>query len=113
MEKYMLSLLNDTNFDDEISDPNHPVFIVKMGATWCGPCHAIEPTLNEISKDYEERGVKVYNVDVDQSEMLAQKYTIRSIPTLLFINNGKVVEKTVGMQTKEKITNILDKILSA
>ncbi|MBC8215791.1 MAG: thioredoxin [Candidatus Marinimicrobia bacterium] len=97
------------NFDSEVIKANQPV-LVDFWAEWCGPCKAIAPTINAIAKEYTEK-VKVGKVNVDQNQQVAMQYGIRSIPSLLIFNKGKVVQQIVGAVPKESITKLLDETL--
>lgn len=75
--------------------------ILDFYATWCGPCVAMTPTINELIK--EETDVYIEKIDVDKNATLTQKYGIRSMPTLVYIKNGEVLAKETGKKTKNQI----------
>jgi len=102
--------LTDVNFKETVLDSNK-VAIVDFWAEWCGPCKAIGPMIEEISKEYEGKAV-VGKVDVDNNTETAMKYGIRNIPTILFIKNGQVVDKQVGAVPKASLVAMLTKHLS-
>lgn len=77
--------------------------IVDFTATWCGPCKALNPILDDISSTTD---IKIIKIDVDRNRGLALEYGIKSIPTLLFYNKGKLLNKLQGMQNKENILKI-------
>ncbi len=102
--------LTDSNFQTTVLDSNK-VAIVDFWAEWCGPCKAIGPIIEEISKEYEGKAI-VGKVDVDNNPEVAMKYGIRNIPTILFIKNGQVVDKQVGAVPKANLVAMLSKHLS-
>ena len=98
---------SEIQFDDVIKDG---VCLIDFYASWCGPCKMLAPFVEEIAEEYENK-VKVCKVDVDSVESLAYRYNVRSIPTLLYIKNGKVEETNVGFQNKSDIISKLEKLL--
>ncbi len=99
----MLELKNE-NFQEEIQKG---LVLVDFYAVWCGPCKMMHPVIEEFAKDHLE--VKIIKVNVDEHEELAQQYGIMSIPTLILMKNGEIVEKTVGFTTKEKLESWISK----
>jgi thioredoxin 1 len=93
--------VTDANFTDEVLNSTVPV-LVDFWAEWCGPCKMIAPAVVELAKEYEGRA-KVVKLDVDSNYQTAGAYDVRSIPTLLFFKNGKVVDKIVGAVPKQKL----------
>jgi len=106
----MATQLTDSNFKETVLDSGK-VTLVDFWAEWCGPCKAIGPMIEEISKEYEGKAI-VGKVDVDSNPETAMKYGIRNIPTILFIKNGQVVDKQVGAVPKANLVAMLNKHLS-
>ncbi len=98
--------VNDLNFESEVLKSDVPV-LVDFSATWCQPCRAIAPFVNQLAGEYEGR-VKVTALDIDESPGTAQRFQIRGVPTLLMIKNGEVVGQQVGAVPKVKIQALMD-----
>jgi thioredoxin 1 len=90
--------VNDSNFEELVVKSGTPV-IVDFWAEWCGPCRMVAPIIDEIAKEFEGK-VVVTKCDVDNSPLVASKYSIRNIPTVLFFKEGKIVDKQVGAVPK-------------
>ena len=101
--------LVDSAFDKEVMKSEVPV-LVDFWAPWCGPCRALSPVIEEISKEYEGT-VKVGKVNVDENPQTTMKFSIRSIPTLIVFKNGEVAEQIVGAVPKSEIEKVLNKTL--
>ncbi|MDR2467282.1 MAG: thioredoxin [Prevotellaceae bacterium] len=101
--------INKSNYEEIISSGN-PV-ILDFWATWCGPCRVIAPYIDAIAEEYGDR-VIVGKVNIDDSnEELAAKYGIRNIPTVLFIKNGEVLDRLVGISDKKVYVSKLKAML--
>jgi thioredoxin 1 len=96
----------DANFKSAILESDK-VALVDFWATWCGPCMMLGPVIEELAGDYEGRAI-IAKVNVDNNPGTAGQYGIRSIPTLLIIKNGKVVDQMVGALPKNVIAKKLD-----
>ena len=88
----------DNNFQEAALDSDKLV-VVDFWAEWCGPCRMITPIIEDLSKEYEGKAV-IGKVNVDHNAGVSMKYGVRSIPTILLIKNGEIVDKHVGATTK-------------
>ena len=102
----MVHVLNNENFEKEVLKDDK-VVLVDLYADWCGPCKMLSPTVEAIAE--EEKEVKVGKLNVDENSDIAAEYGVRSIPTLLIFRNGELKEKSVGVQTKSQIIELLKK----
>lgn len=84
--------------------------MIDFWATWCGPCRQMSPIVEELAKEYDGK-VVVGKCNIDEAEDIAMQHGIRSIPTILFIKNGEIIDKTVGAVPKSKLVDKLEKIL--
>lgn len=101
--------LTKENFAQEVLQSDKPV-LVDFWATWCGPCRMIAPAVEEVAEDFDGRAV-VGKVDVDEQAELARRFGIMSIPTLIVMKDGKVVEQAVGARGKADIAAMLERHL--
>jgi len=96
----------DANFKETVLDSDK-LAVVDFWAEWCGPCRMITPIINELAKDYDG-SVNVGKVNVDQNSEVSMKYAVRSIPTILLIKNGEIVDKHVGTISKAKLAEKIE-----
>ena len=101
--------VTDSDFDAQVLHAATPV-LVDFWATWCGPCRAIAPTLEDIATEYQGR-IKVAKVDVDSNQKTAIAYNIRSIPTLMLFKDGKVAGTQMGAVPKAAIAKFVEQAL--
>jgi thioredoxin 1 len=102
--------IGDAEFEREVLKSEHPV-LVDFWATWCAPCRAIAPAVEELATQYKGK-VKVAKVNIDDNQDTPQQYGIRSIPTLLVFKDGKVVEQIVGAVPKARLEAALQKVVT-
>ena len=104
----MILHFDEKTFDEAVNG-DQPV-LVDFWATWCGPCRMIAPAVEEVAEDFDGRAV-VGKVDVDEQAELARRFGIMSIPTLIVMKDGKVVEQAVGARGKADIAAMLERHL--
>jgi len=95
----MVFEVTDQNFGDEI-ESSAGLTIIDFWAVWCGPCQMVAPIVADLAKEYQEQGLRVGKLDVDQNPSTASKFGIRSIPSILFFKDGKHVDTVVGAVPK-------------
>ena len=101
----MALAITDATFEEVVLKSDKPV-VVDFCAAWCGPCRMVGPVIDEISSEFEGKAV-VGKVDVDNNQQVSVDYGIRNIPTVLIFKNGEVVDKIVGVASKEVIAEKL------
>ncbi len=99
----MVTVLTKQNFQTETTNTDKFI-LIDFWAEWCGPCQMLSPLVDEIAED---ENLKVGKVNVDEEMELAQQYKAVSIPMLLVMHNGKIVQKSVGVQPKEDILALI------
>lgn len=97
--------VTDANFENEVLKSDKPV-LVDFNADWCGPCQMMKPILEEFAA--ENDGYKIVSVNVDDEDLLAEKYEISSIPCLVVFKDGAEAVRTVGVQSKKKLLKLLE-----
>ncbi|PIF03328.1 MAG: thioredoxin [Draconibacterium sp.] len=98
--------ITDANFDELVMNTDKLV-VLDFWATWCGPCRMIAPIIEELSTEYQDK-VVIGKLDVDNNPNVAAKFGIRNIPTILFVKNGEVVDKNVGMSPKQVLVGKIE-----
>jgi len=97
--------ITSKNFEQEVSKSEIPV-LLDFWASWCGPCKMVSPIIDEIASELQGKA-KVGKINVDEEQELAQAFSIMSIPTLVVINNGRLVNQAVGVRSKAEILEML------
>lgn len=102
--------LADDAFEKTIQNSEGPA-IVEFGASWCGPCRALDPLMKQIAEEYEDR-VRVYKMDFDDAHQTALAFQIRSIPTTLFFNSGELKDQLVGAVPKSALVERVEALVA-
>lgn len=108
--------MNDIIYTTELTEVNYKEFLknilvlVDIHAIWCGPCRQISPIIDKLSNEFAGR-LSVGKLDADSNPDIITELQIRSIPTLLLYKNGEIVERHVGMTTKNKLAELINKHL--
>jgi thioredoxin 1 len=110
-ENEFVNDVSDANFDAEVLQSDRPV-LVDFWAAWCAPCRMIAPTVAQVAEKYAENA-RVVKLNVDENPNVPQKYGIKGIPTLILFKNGKEEERVVGATSKEAISRMIDKHVTA
>ncbi len=102
-----MSAINITNenFENEVMNSDKPV-ILDFWAGWCGPCQMLTPIIDEIAEE-TKGSVKVGKINVDEESDLARRFQVMSIPTIVSIKDGEMIDKIIGVQSKETILNMV------
>ena len=103
--------VTDDNFEAEI-EKHTGLAVVDFWATWCGPCRALAPILDEVAREFDGR-IHFGALDVDAVPALAEQYNVTALPTVAIFQNGKIVEQLVGLQPKAEYQRVLNKMLAA
>lgn len=104
----MSQVVTDTTFNEET---DKGLVLIDFWATWCGPCRMQAPILDQLSEEYDEDEFRIVKMDVDENPQTPQQFGIMSIPTLLLTKDGQVVEKAVGVHSKEQLRQMIDQYL--
>ena len=97
--------ITSQDFEKEVLQ-NEKEVLIDFYADWCGPCKMLAPIIEEIAKENEK--IKVVKINVDESEDLAMKYQVMSIPTLIIMKNGQIIKRSVGFVEKDEILNMIN-----
>ena len=101
--------ITDGNFQQSVIDKGG-LTVIDFWAEWCGPCRMVAPIIEELATEYDGKAL-VGKVDVDSNQEISMKYAIRSIPTILFIKDGEVVDKHVGATSKQVLASKIESYL--
>jgi len=103
--------VTDQTFDAEVMKSGLPV-LIDMWAPWCGPCRMVEPILKKLSDKYQDK-VKFCRMNVDENQKTPSQYRVMSIPNMLFMKNGKVIDTAVGAMPEAALQGKVDALLAA
>lgn len=106
MASEKVQVFNDLNFDTEVLQSDTPV-LVDFTATWCGPCKALAPIVDQLANDLDGK-VKVGKLDVDESPITAGKFGVRGVPTIMVFHKGQRAAQHVGLTTKQKLMELVN-----
>nr|WP_277895742.1 thioredoxin [Enterococcus lactis] len=104
----MSQVITDKTFNEET---DKGLVLIDFWATWCGPCRVQAPILDQLEQEYDEEEFRIAKMDVDENPETPQQFGIMSIPTLMLKKDGQVVEKAVGVHSKEQLRQMIDQYL--
>lgn len=104
----MSQVITDKTFNEET---DKGLVLIGFWATWCGPCRMQAPILDQLEQEYDEEEFRIAKMDVDENPETPQQFGIMSIPTLMLKKDGQVVEKAVGVHSKEQLRQMIDQYL--
>lgn len=105
----MAQHINDSNFDEVLAQ--NALVVVDFSATWCGPCRMLAPIVDELADEYAGR-IFVAKADVEEAVESAERFGIRSVPTILFFKNGEKVDQTIGAMPRAKLVDRFEALLA-
>ena len=101
--------ITDSNFEEIVLKSDKPV-LVDFWAAWCGPCRMVGPIIDELSDEYDGKAV-VGKVDIDSNQQYAAQFGVRNIPTVLVFKDGELVDRKVGVSSKNDYAQALDNLI--
>ena len=104
----MSQVITDKTFNEET---DKGLVLIDFWATWCGPCRMQAPILDQLEQEYDEEEFRIAKMDVDENPETPQQFGIMGIPTLMLKKDGQVVEKAVGVHSKEQLRQMIDQYL--
>ena len=99
---------DETEFDSLLA--SEPLLVVDFTAPWCGPCKVVGPMMDQLAEEYSDRA-KVFKLDLDNNKSLAKRFSIRSIPAVMFFKQGELVKTIVGVKPYEEFSNAMKEVL--
>ena len=101
--------ITDSNFEETVLKSDKPV-MVDLWAAWCGPCRMVGPIIDELSEEYEGKAI-IGKVDIDSNQQYAAQFGVRNIPTVLVFKDGELVDRKVGVSSKNDYAQAIDKLI--
>jgi len=110
MASDVITEITDDNFADEI-EKGEGLYMVDFWAVWCGPCRLVAPIVEQLADEYRDKGLKVGKLDVDTNQQTAVRFSVRSIPSILFFKDGALVDTVVGAVPRPHLEEKIQKHL--
>jgi len=104
-----METISDKEFEEKVKGAE--VALVDFWATWCRPCKAIEPYLLEIAEKYADRGVKVFRINADENPEVPSRFSVFSLPTVIYFRRGAEAARIVGAAARDKYFKVLEEVL--
>ena len=101
--------ITDSNFEETVLKSDKPV-MVDFWAAWCGPCRMVGPIIDELSEEYDGKAI-IGKIDIDSNQQYAAQFGVRNIPTVLVFKDGELVDRKVGVSSKNDYAEALDKLI--
>ena len=101
--------ITDSNFEETVLKSDKPV-MVDFWAAWCGPCRMVGPIIDELSEEYEGKAI-IGKIDIDSNQQYAAQFGVRNIPTVLVFKDGKLVDRKVGVSSKNDYAEAIDRLI--
>ena len=101
--------ITDSNFEETVLKSDKPV-MVDFWAGWCGPCRMVGPIIDELSEEYEGKAI-IGKIDIDSNQQYAAQFGVRNIPTVLVFKDGELVDRKVGVSSKNDYAEAIDKLI--
>lgn len=102
----MIHHIEANQINEEIIKNSHKLVMIDFFADWCMPCQMLTPVLSEVDKKYPN--VEIYKVNIDESQSVPMLYDINSVPTILFFKNGWEVERKIGLESVQKLSEVIE-----
>lgn len=98
--------------DEEKNIVNEGLVVIDFYGEWCGPCMMLKPTIEKLADEYKDNGVKIYGCNIDECPDITSYFGIRSVPTLMFLNNGELQNRLIGAHTEQTIKDSINLLIS-